>query len=105
MAKKKRATKVAKKARRKANFKRRDSFRRMMKDRKEKDIAAFFAPEISRGLKLLAAETDTTVQALMAEALSDLFAKRGKYQLAQALQPAETAEGHTDLSTGITDKD
>jgi predicted transcriptional regulator len=72
-------------------------------DRIKRQVAAFFAPEISRGLKLLAAETDTTVQALMAEALSDLFAKRGKYQLAEALRPAETTEGHADFSTGMRD--
>jgi hypothetical protein len=70
----------------------------------KRQIAAFFPPEISRGLRLLAAETDTTVQALMAEALSDLFAKRGKYQLAQALRPAETT-AHPDVSTGISDVD
>jgi hypothetical protein len=33
-------------------------------------------------LKLLAAEGDTTVQALMAEASNDLFAKHGKPPIA-----------------------
>ena len=38
-------------------------------------IAGHFAPEVRRQLKRLAANADTTVQALLGEALNDLFAK------------------------------
>ena len=45
--------------------------------RVRKQIAGFFAPEVGKQLRLLAAEGSTTVQALLTEALNDLFAKRG----------------------------
>jgi hypothetical protein len=48
----------------------------------KRQIAAFFEPEVGRALKLLAAEGDTTVQALLSEALNDLFAKHGKPPIA-----------------------
>lgn len=48
----------------------------------KRQVAAFFAPEVGRSLKVLAAEGDTTVQALMTEALNDLFAKHGKPPIA-----------------------
>jgi hypothetical protein len=47
-----------------------------------RQVAAFFAPEVGRALKVLAAERDSTVQALMAEALNDLFRKHGKLPIA-----------------------
>jgi hypothetical protein len=47
-----------------------------------RQVAAFFAPEVGRALKVLAAERDSTVQALMAEALNDLFRKHGKRPIA-----------------------
>ena len=40
-------------------------------------VAGHFAPEVRRQLKRLAADADTTVQALLGEALNDLFAKHG----------------------------
>jgi hypothetical protein len=43
---------------------------------------AHFAPEVGRAMKLLAAEHDSTVQALMREALNDLFVKYGKRPIA-----------------------
>jgi antitoxin-like ribbon-helix-helix protein len=48
----------------------------------KRQVAAFFAPEVGRALKLLAAERDSTVQALMAEALNDLFRKHRKPPIA-----------------------
>lgn len=41
-------------------------------------IAGHFEPHVAKQLKLLAAEEDTTVQALLAEALDLLFIKKGK---------------------------
>jgi hypothetical protein len=41
-------------------------------------ITAFFDPIVKRQLRMMAGEEDTTIQALIGEALNDLFAKRGK---------------------------
>jgi hypothetical protein len=41
-------------------------------------IAGHFDPKIAKQLKLLAAEEDTTVQALLEEALNLLFVKKGQ---------------------------
>ena len=45
-------------------------------------VTGHFAPEVRRQLKRLAVETDTTVQALLGEALNDLFAKHGLAEIA-----------------------
>jgi hypothetical protein len=42
---------------------------------------------VKRQLRILAADRDTTIQDLLAEALNDLFAKHGKPEIA----PMETA--------------
>lgn len=44
-------------------------------------IAGHFDPAVARQLRLLAAEEDTTIQALLAEALDLLFVKKGKGKL------------------------
>lgn len=41
-------------------------------------VAGHFDPKVAKQLKLLAAEEDTTVQALLEEALDLLFLKKGK---------------------------
>lgn len=41
-------------------------------------IGGHFAPEVSTQLRILAAEEGTTVQNLLAEALDDLFVKKGR---------------------------
>ena len=41
-------------------------------------IAGHFDPKVAKQLKLLAAEEDTTVQALLEEALNLLFVKKGQ---------------------------
>jgi hypothetical protein len=41
-------------------------------------IGGHFAPEVSTQLRILAAEEGATVQSLLAEALNDLFVKKGK---------------------------
>lgn len=41
-------------------------------------IAGHFDPKVAKQLKLLAVEGDTTVQALLEEALDLLFVKKGK---------------------------
>jgi hypothetical protein len=48
----------------------------------KKAIAGHFDPAVSKQLKQLALEQDTTVQALLAEALNDLFDKYGKKPIA-----------------------
>jgi hypothetical protein len=47
-----------------------------------RQIAGFFAPEVGKKLKGLAVENDSTVQALLTEALNDLFRKHGKPPIA-----------------------
>ena len=40
-------------------------------------VTGYFAPEVRRQLRRLAVDRDTTIQALLGEALNDLFAKHG----------------------------
>ena len=47
-------------------------------------VTAYFAPEVRRQLRRLAADADTTIQALLGEALNDLFAKHGAPEIADA---------------------
>ncbi|WCT75889.1 hypothetical protein PQ455_20650 (plasmid) [Sphingomonas naphthae] len=48
-------------------------------------IGGHFAPEVSTQLRILAAEEGTTVQNLLAEALDDLFVKKGRSRVARAV--------------------
>ena len=48
----------------------------------KKTIAGHFDPAAARQLKALAVDQDRTVQALLGEALNDLFAKHGKPPIA-----------------------
>ncbi|UFP97293.1 hypothetical protein ISF26_24520 (plasmid) [Gloeobacter morelensis MG652769] len=48
----------------------------------KKAITGHFDPAVSRQLKQLALDRQTSVQALMAEALNDLFEKHGRSPLA-----------------------
>lgn len=41
-------------------------------------IGGHFAPEVATQLRILAAEEGSTIQSLLAEALDDLFVKKGK---------------------------
>ena len=45
-------------------------------------IGGHFAPEVQTALKILAAEERTTVQALLAEAINLVLARRGKPEIA-----------------------
>lgn len=45
-------------------------------------VTAHFEPTVSRQLRILAAETDRTVQDLVGEALNDLFRKYNKSAIA-----------------------
>ena len=47
-------------------------------------MTGYFAPEVRRQLKRLAADADSTVQALLGEALNDLFAKHGVAEIAES---------------------
>ena len=42
-------------------------------------VGAYFSPEVSRGLNVLAAENGTTLQALMGEAIDLLMRQYGKH--------------------------
>ncbi|MGB7441813.1 MAG: ribbon-helix-helix domain-containing protein [Coleofasciculaceae cyanobacterium] len=48
----------------------------------KKSIGGHFDPAVSRQLKQIAVNHDTTVQALLVEALNDLFVKYGKSPIA-----------------------
>jgi hypothetical protein len=45
-------------------------------------VGGHFAPEVQRALRILAAEEGTTIQALLAEGINTVFAKRGKPEIA-----------------------
>ena len=44
---------------------------------KRKHVGGYFSPDVAKQLRLLASEEETTVQELLTEALTLLFAKRG----------------------------
>lgn len=48
----------------------------------KKVIAGYFDPAVAKQLKQMAVDGDTTMQALLAEALNELFQKHGKPTLA-----------------------
>jgi hypothetical protein len=50
-------------------------------------VAGHFNPKVAKQLKLLAVEDDTTVQALLEEALDLLFAKKGRARISELLKP------------------
>ncbi|MCY4005774.1 MAG: hypothetical protein OXE84_02960 [Rhodobacteraceae bacterium] len=45
-------------------------------------IGGYFAPEVARQVRILAAEQDTTIQTLVGEALNHLFATHNKPEIA-----------------------
>jgi hypothetical protein len=45
-------------------------------------VGGHFAPEVQTALKIIAAEERTTMQALLAEAINTVFAKRHKPEIA-----------------------
>lgn len=47
-------------------------------------IGGHFSPEVAKHLKILAAEEETSIQALLEEALSLLFVKKGKGHIGHA---------------------
>jgi len=49
---------------------------------KKANVTGYFPPAVKKQLRILAAERDTTIQALLAEALNELFAKYGKPEIA-----------------------
>ena len=49
-------------------------------------IGGHFAPEVQTELKILAARERTTIQALLAEGINTVFAKRGKPEIADMQQ-------------------
>jgi len=45
------------------------------------NVTGYFPPAVKKQLRILAADRDTTIQGLLAEALNDLFAKFGKPEI------------------------
>ena len=54
-------------------------------------VTGYFAPTVRRQLRKLAADSDTTIQALLGEALNDLFAKHG---LPEIVDPEQGQSDH-----------
>lgn len=50
--------------------------------RGKKVVSGYFDTEVSKQLKILCVENDTSLQALLTEALNDLFIKHGKSPIA-----------------------
>jgi len=48
----------------------------------KKIVAGHFDPEVSRQFKLIGAETDRSLQDMLAEAINDFFQKQGKPPIA-----------------------
>jgi len=46
-------------------------------------VGGHFAPEVQTALKIVAAEERTTIQALLAEGINTILAKRGKPEIAE----------------------
>ncbi len=46
-------------------------------------VTGYFRPEVRRQLRRLAADGDTTIQALLGEAINELFAKHGLPELVE----------------------
>lgn len=46
-------------------------------------IGGHFAPEVQQQVRIIAASQDTTIQALLTEALNDLFEKQGYPRIAE----------------------
>jgi hypothetical protein len=57
------------------------AFHRPVRDGK-RFVGGHFHPEVARQLRMIAAEDDTTIQALMEEAVDLLFAKKGRATIA-----------------------
>jgi hypothetical protein len=45
----------------------------------KKAVMGYFSHELSRSLHILAIENDTTIQALLGEAIDDLMRKKGRH--------------------------
>ena len=48
----------------------------------KRQVAGWFSDDAARQLRMMAAEEDTTLQALLSEAINDLFRKRGRPPIA-----------------------
>src|SRR4051794_38690166 len=46
------------------------------------NVTGYFPPAVKKLLRMIAAEEETTIQELLAEGLNDIFAKRGKPEIA-----------------------
>jgi hypothetical protein len=46
------------------------------------NVTGYFSPAVKKQLRRITVEEDTTIQELLAEALNDLFAKRGMPEIA-----------------------
>jgi hypothetical protein len=45
----------------------------------KKAVVGYFSPALSKGMRLLAVDQDSSIQALLGEAIDDLMRKHGKH--------------------------
>jgi hypothetical protein len=57
------------------------------------NVTGYFPPAVKKQLRRITVEEDTTIQELLAEALNDLFAKRGMPEIAPREALAEGRGG------------
>ncbi len=64
----------------------REKFYRPVRDGR-RFVGAHFDPEVAKQLRMIAVEDDTTIQALLEEAVDLLFVKKGKSKIATLMNP------------------
>jgi hypothetical protein len=57
------------------------------------NVTGYFPPAVKKQLRRISVEEDTTIQELLAEALNDIFAKRGMPEIAPREDPTEVRGG------------
>src|SRR3954452_16639445 len=57
------------------------------------NVTGYFPPAVKKLLRMIAAEEETTIQELLAEGLNDIFAKRGKPEIAPREDASEGRGG------------
>ena len=67
------------------------------------NVTGYFPPAVKKMLRMIAAEEETTIQELMAEAFNELFAKRGKPEIAPR-EDASEGRGGRRARTKSADK-
>lgn len=60
-------------------------------------VAGHFTPEVQRALRIIAAEEGPTIQALLAEGINNVFAKRCKPEIAASSNSAKEQQVQAEI--------